>query len=134
MKILLLAILAMLLSIPAFAHTRNVQDNHKIVYHINDASGNPVTGQTVALSIQRVSDSYFFDFNDSTFKASGWTSKTTNLTEDSTNGFYYYLFNPPSSETVSNEYVFVVDNASVTYGDHRSEIVSYLDYSKFRGR
>ena len=104
---------------------RDIQDNHMVIYYIADASGDHVSGQTVTLSTMRVSDEYWFDFNDNAFKASGWTSKTTNLSEDSTNGFYYYSFDPPAGETGADQYLFVVDNSNATYGDHQGEIVSY---------
>lgn len=104
---------------------RNIQDNHQFLYQVLDAAGDHVTGQTVTLKIKRVSDGYWYDFSDSTFKNTGWTNKSTNLTEDSTEGFYYYLFNPPASETAAEQYQFLVDNASATYGDHQSELVSY---------
>ena len=133
-KIIIFLCLGLFLCFPVLASDRNVQDNHKIIYHVLNTTGQHVSGQTVSLSIQKVSNSYFFDFSDSTFKASGWTSKTVTMTDDSTNGFYYYLFNPPATETGTNEYLFVVDNTNATYADHRSELVSYLDFSKFRGR
>lgn len=104
---------------------RNIQDNHQVIYQIVDLGGNHVTGQTVTLQIKRMSDNFWFDFNDSTFKNAGWTNKTTNLSEDSTDGFYYYLFNPPASETGAEEYQFLVDNGDSTYGDHQSDQVAY---------
>lgn len=113
----------------AYGSVRNVQDNHTVTYNVIDSNGDHVTGQTVALKIQKVSSGHWFDFNDSTFKGSGWTSKSTNLSEDSTEGFYYYLFNPPASESSADQYRFCVDNASVTYGDHQCEIVSYQEFS-----
>ena len=109
----------------AFADVRNVQDNYKFVYSVIDTAGDPVGSQTVNLSIQRASDAYYLDFADTTFKASGWSNKTTALTEDSTNGLYSYTFNPPASETGPEEYIFTVDNASATYGDHQSMTVCY---------
>lgn len=113
----------------AYGSVRAVQDNHTVTYNVIDFNGDHVSGQTVALKIQKVSNGHWFDFNDSTFKASGWTSKSTNLSEDSTEGFYYYLFNPPASETTADQYRFCVDNASATYGDHQCEVVSYQEFS-----
>jgi len=115
----------------AYGSVRNVQDNHTVTYNVIDSNGDHVTGQTVVLKIQKVSNGYWFDFNDSSFKASGWTSKSTNLSEDSTEGFYYYLFNPPASETAADQYRFCVDNASGTYGDHQCETVDYQNISGF---
>jgi len=128
MKKLLLTIgLIILLSVSVPAAIRNIQDNHRLVYNIVDLDGDHVSGETVTLQIQKASNGYWYDFNDDTFKASGWTSKTVNLTEDSTNGLYYYTFNPPSGETTAEEYVFLVDNVSATYGDHQSETAHYQD-------
>lgn len=62
-----------------------------------DGSLAPVTGVTdLKLSIQRVSDNYYYDFDDDTFKGSGWTSREQALTEVSaTNspGDYRYDWN-----------------------------------------
>ena len=128
MKKLLLTIgLVILLSVSVSAAIRNIQDNHRLIYNIVDLDGNHVSGETATLQIQKVSNGYWYDFSDDAFKASGWTSKTVNLTEDSTNGLYYYTFNPPSGETTAEEYIFLVDNASVTYGDHQSETAHYQD-------
>lgn len=129
MKKLVIAFLMVLaMCLPSKAFIRNIQDNHRVVYNIIDTSGDHVTGETVTLQIQRLSDGYWFDFNDSSFKNTGWTNKTTNLTEDSTNGLYYYIYNPPAGETGAEQYLFLIDNASATYGDHQSTIVSYQDF------
>ena len=127
-KILFILLLcAVIVCRSALAVTRNVQDNHQLIYHVLDASGNHVSGQSVTLKIKRVSDGAWLDFNDMAFKASGWTAKSTTLSEDTTEGYYYYTYNPPSSETGADQYLFVVDNASATYGDHQSQLVSYQD-------
>ena len=109
----------------AHALVRNIQDNHRVIYNVIDASGDFVGSQTVTLQIMRMSDGYWLDFNDDTFKNAGWTNKSTNLSEDSTDGFYYYVYNPPSSETGAEEYMFLVDNADSTYGDHQSQTIAY---------
>lgn len=126
-KIFAFLVLLAFLSFGIVAHAaiRNVQDNFRFVYNIIDTSGNHVTGQTVTVQIQKASNGYWYDFSDDTFKNSGWTNKTTNLTEDATNGVYYYTFNPPASETAADEYVFLVDNSDATYGDHQSMAVQY---------
>lgn len=116
---------------PAAASVRNVGDAHLLVYNVIDASGNHVTGETVTLKVRRASDGHWFDFNDSTFKASGWTSKSANLSEDATEGFYYYLWTPPGSETAANQYSLCLDNASATWGDHQCVTVSYQAISDF---
>lgn len=53
---------------------------------VRDLVGTPLTGATgVLIRVQRASDGQFFDFDDSTFKGSGWTEKDTALAEvDST--------------------------------------------------
>ena len=62
-----------------------------------DADGDPVTSLTdVLIEIRRVSDGQYYDFNDNTFKASGWTTRQQQMSElDVTNsaGVYYYDFN-----------------------------------------
>ncbi len=124
-KKLILTFLILAFTYNAYGNVRNIQDNHQVIYHIIDGDGNHVGSETVALSIMKVSNNQWYDFNDSSFKASGWTSKTTNLSEDSVNEFYYYSYNPPVSETAVEEYVFLIDNASAIYGDHQSEMASY---------
>lgn len=126
---IILSLILFLNPIDAFALIRNVQDNHRFVFTYEDASGDPITGETITLRIMRASDGYYFDFNDSTFKNSGWTNKTTNLSEDSTSGqeHYYYAFDPPASETGADQYIFIIDDADADNGLHLSETVSYQD-------
>ncbi len=61
-----------------------------------DSSSDPATGLTdVLLFIRRTSDGYFLDFDDNTFKASGWTDIDKVMTEiDAANdaGKYKYDF------------------------------------------
>lgn len=124
-KVMLIISISILLCFPSFAITRNIQDNYKLTYTITDTSGDHVGSQSPTVQIQRASDGYWMDFSDATFKSSGWTAKTAALTEDSTNGFYHYTFNPPASETGAEEYVLVVDNADATYGDRQALTVAY---------
>lgn len=67
-----------------------------------DGSLQPVTGVTdLLLQIRRASDDFFFDFNDSTFKSSGWTTRQQALSEkDATNdqGAYGYDWTSPSAD------------------------------------
>ncbi len=139
-KLILFLGLFMALSMNAFCDLQNLQDPFKLVYEVISSSGVHVSGQTVTLEIEKSSNQYFYDFSSSTFKASGWTSKTVNLTEDSTNGIYFYLFQPPSSETSPEQYVFIINNTNATYADHQAMIVSYDDIAtnvnvlKTRGR
>ena len=125
-----LMLLFLLITIPVFAVVHNIGDIHYFIYHIIDSDGNHVAGQTVTLEIYRKSDGYKFDFNDSTFKVSGWTSGSVNLSEDADIG-YFYDWTPPGTETTENQYQFVVDNSDATYGDHQSELAIYIDFSNF---
>lgn len=72
-----------------------------------NASGATVTGLTnVLLEVRRKSDGKYFDFDDNTFKTSGWTTRQGVMTElDGTNsaGVYYYDFNTTQHSTVYGE-------------------------------
>jgi hypothetical protein len=114
-----------LLLIASMASAYVVGDSCKFVYNLTSSTGAHVTGQTVALSIQKGSTGAWYDFSDGTFKSSGWTSKTSNLTEDTTNGFYYKVFTPPATETIGEQYLFCVVNENVTYADHQCTSVKY---------
>lgn len=135
---ILLAFILFLSSSLSFAADRSVAQGYRFVYTIIDAAGAHVSGQAPNVRIQKVSNGYWYDFNDSTFKNSGWSNKTTNLTEDSTNGYYYYQFTPPASETSQDQYLFVVNNSDASYGDHSSLLVNYDDIinaiNRARGR
>lgn len=120
------------------ALARDVGQPYKFVYTIVDGDGIHVTGQTPTVKIQKASNGYWYDFNDNTFKASGWTTKAIVLTEDATDGMYYRVFTPPATETSAEVYIFVVDNTDLTYADHNSLVVNYQAYvpeiKKARGR
>lgn len=104
---------------------KQVGEAYQQTYQILDTSGVPVTGQTVTVKIKKVSNGQYYDFNDSTFKASGWTSVTANMSYDSGAGFYFYTWTPPATETVSNQYCFTIANANSTYKDNQQECVYY---------
>jgi len=106
---------------------RNVQENYQVIYSILDNDGTFVSGETVALKIKKISNGHWYDFSDDTFKVSGWTSKSANLSEDATEDYYYYTYDPPGTETVAEQYLFMVSNANATYKDHQGELVSYQD-------
>jgi len=86
-------------------------DTERIEAMILDGSLDPITGKTdILLSIRRVSDGYWFDFDagELDFKNSGWTTRQKAMTEtDSTNdpGVYHYDFdtstidNPAADDT-----------------------------------
>ena len=51
-------------------------------YGIYDADGSGITGSTdLKLKIRRQADDYLFDFNTTTFKASGWTTVAATMTQ-----------------------------------------------------
>lgn len=107
--------------------TRYVGDAHDVIYTVTDDAGDHVTGESPTLLVRRDSDGFVYDWADATFKNSGWTTKTTALTENATDGYYFKKWTPPGSETASNSYTFVVDNANTnTYGDHQAESVAYV--------
>jgi hypothetical protein len=73
-----------------------------------DSVGGRITGLTdVLLLIRRVSDGFYFDFNDTTFKSSGWTTQEYTMLEiDATYspGQYRYVFD--STGMSEDELVF----------------------------
>lgn len=67
-----------------------------------------IIGETPTVSFRRLSDSQYLDWNDTTFKASGWTTKAGSLTEiDSTNlpGVYQRTLNTAAIITSPGWYV-----------------------------
>lgn len=71
-------------------------ETERIEVLILDGNLDSLTGLTdILISIRRVSDGYWYDFSDDTFKNSGWTTRQQAMTEtDSTNdpGVYHYDF------------------------------------------
>lgn len=69
----------------------------KILITSLDENGDFITALSdVYIEITRLSDGYYLDFDDNTFKNSGWVSKTQLMVElDSSNspGVYFYNFN-----------------------------------------
>lgn len=60
----------------------------ELTWRIFNSSGDPITGGAASteIKLRRVADGYLFDWNDSTFKASGWTTLGATMTEvDATN-------------------------------------------------
>lgn len=111
-----------LLAIPVFASDYHQNDqNHAVTYTITDNTGQPVSGQSVGLSIYRVSDSKFFDWTDGTFKASGWTKRTVLMPYNSTGEFYSRIISIDNGGIVSGEYLAIVSNDDTTYGDTQTE-------------
>lgn len=120
----------LLIASPLYAGEYNIGQKHKIVYVASNASGDAVSGLTAYLTVQRNSDGTYYDWNDSTFKSSSWTTLNTTMAYDSTGGFYSKEFNVPfSMSTVSSDYVCIVsvDNTAGTpgYGNHAVEVVNF---------
>lgn len=79
-----------------------------------DGSGAFVTGLSdVLIEIRRESDGFYLDFNDSTFKSTGWTTRQQAMTELNATyspGAYYYDFN--TTGATNTEYFIRVTCAS----------------------
>lgn len=82
---------------------------------LKDGSLNAVTGSTtVVVAIQRVSDGFWYDFNDDVFKSVGWTTRQTQMTEVSATlapGEYRYDFDTSiiSTPTADDTYLIHID-------------------------
>lgn len=78
------------------------------------SGGIPLTGlSNVLLAILRKSDNFYLDFNDNTFKSSGWTTRQIAMTQLSASlspGDYYYNFNTTGFS--DNEYFLRVTCSS----------------------
>jgi len=87
---------------------------------ILDGSLVPLAGKTdILVSIRRWSDGYFLDWNDDTFKASGWTTRQVAMTEVSaTNapGEYYRALDTSAitNQTADDTYEIRVDQSPGT--------------------
>jgi len=94
---------------------------------INGNSGG-VTGQTVVAAIRRPSDGFWLDFNDNTFKNSGWTTRQITCGEvDASNapGVYEYLWD--SSSAVMSPVALVVEfDVSGTTDVNVSEALNFV--------
>lgn len=82
---------------------------------VKDGSLAAITGSaTIVLAIQRTSDGFWLDFNDSTFKAAGWTTRQQAMTEVSATlapGEYRYDWTTPAS---AETYMLRIDDTSAT--------------------
>lgn len=70
---------------------------------------NDTTISTVVIKIMRLSDGFWLDFNDLTFKNSTWTSDTAIMTEDS-NKVWKYVWTTPQLE--DKYQVIFIDNGT----------------------
>lgn len=130
MKNLLLLALLLISTVAVASDYHQSDSTHRIAYVVTDFSGNPVTGQTVRVGIQRASDGYFYDFNDSTFKASGWTTRLSTLTYETTGEYYYKNITIDNGGIVSGDYVCIVSNDDATYGDQQAEVINFDNVAK----
>lgn len=129
--ILTFYILLYLFIAPALAsdYHQNGQ-GHRVVYTIVDSNGKPVAGQTVNLALERSKDGYFYDFNDSTFKNSGWTSRVVAMSYDTVGEHYYRVISIDNGGIVSGDYAAIVSNDNATYSDHQTECVEFDSIAK----
>lgn len=129
--IILLIVASVFICQKVFAAGYNQNDQtSKVLYAITDSSGNPVTGQTVRLAVQRVSDGYFRDFSDGTFKASGWTTRLATMSYDTTGEYYGYDLQVSAGNLVSGDYVCIVSNDDTVYGDQQAEVIKFDNLAK----
>ncbi len=95
-------------------------DTERIETQALDDAEDPLTGVTdLLISIRRVSDDFYYDFNDNTFKSTGWTTRRQAMTElDATNdpGLYYYDFDTSAitNEAADDTYMVRVEQSPGT--------------------
>lgn len=121
-KLLIIALL--LLSSKCYASDYHQSgQGHAVVYTIisSSDSSKTITNQTVGLALYRVSDGSYLDFNDNSFKASGWTTRVVRMSTNTTDGFYFRVISVDNGGIVSGEYVAIVSNDDATYGDTQAE-------------
>jgi len=92
----------------------------RIEYLVRDGSLSPLTGKSdILVSIRRISDGQYLDFDDDTFKSSGWTTRQTAMSEVSATyspGTYSYDFDTSSitNPTTDDTYVARVEQSPGT--------------------
>lgn len=97
---------------------------HRAVYVVSNGSI-PVTGQTIRLAVQKVSDSKFLDFADGTFKSSGWTTRMATMSYDTAGQYYGYDIQINAGNIISGDYICIFSNDDAVYGDLQAEVVSF---------
>jgi hypothetical protein len=94
---------------------------------VTDWLGNGVSGLSPTLSIRNLNDSYYLDFNDNTFKNTGWTTQAESMSAvDSTLSPGVYQYTWDSSLSVSG-----VGRYSVEYDVGVDEYRDDIDYVDF---
>ena len=96
-----------------------------MVYVITDTSGNPVSGINNTIMLQRVSDDRIYDFADSTFKSSGWTTNNPSMTYESTMGYYYTDITMNDGTLATSDFIMCVQNDDLTYNDQQCENIHF---------
>jgi len=89
-----------------------IQQNQteQIEVFLTDYSNVPITGASPTIKIRRISDDKYLDWDDNTFKATGWTTIADAMTEiDSTNGPGEYKIVFDSSGLSDDNYEMTVD-------------------------
>lgn len=99
--------------------------SHRVVYVVVDSSGNPVTGQTIRLQVQRVSDDAILDHSDGVFKFSGFTTRYATMNYNTQGEYYSRTISIDSSRFVSGDIVCIVSNDDSVYSDQQAEVVNF---------
>lgn len=99
--------------------------SHRVIYIITDSSGNPVSGQTVRLQVQRVSDDAVLDHSDNVFKFSGWTTRYATMNYNNAGEYYSRTITIDASRLVSGDYVCIISNDDATYADQQVEAITF---------
>lgn len=101
-----------------------------------DANGDFVISLAdVLLEIRRKSDSYYYDFDDNTFKNSGWVTKQEVMAElDATNSPGTYFYNFDTSGLSDDEYYIRVTSVTAANSPWEGELkvgdfIDYIDAS-----
>jgi hypothetical protein len=108
--------------------TRILSGDTETLVAVMTLAGSLQTGLSdVLLKIRRTSDDYLYDFNDDTFKASGWTSVTQVMSEVSAAnvpGQYEWDFDTSAitNETADDTYIFSVTCASADNVPQQGEL------------
>ncbi len=102
-----------------------IGETSRIKHMIVDAEGEFLADESPTFTVIRDSDGYIYEFTTTTFVASGGT-QTQDLTEDSTNEYYYYDWIPPGSEIANETYFIKIINTG-DYADISAGEIRYID-------
>ena len=113
----------------------NVDQDYAVRFYVLTEAGIHASGLDLYIEIEKTSDGKYFDFDDNTFKDSGWVQKKDSMIEDALNSVYKYFIEFPASERRSNDvyrvriscedsgYVFIRDYYLVR-SDIRDQVLS----------